>query len=72
LSVSWARVRTSASQIPSGTTYGDRIHQFDVRIAKTVKYGRSRTLIALNVYNALNASAVLTCDNSFVPGGSRR
>ena len=49
--------------------YGDRINQFDVRVAKTLKYGRSRTLIALDLYNVLNSSAVLTYNNIFVPGG---
>ena len=55
--------------VPPGTAYGDRINQFDVRVAKTLKYGRSRTLIAFDLYNALNSSAVLTYDNTFVPGG---
>jgi hypothetical protein len=34
-----------------------------------LKYGRSRTLIAFDLYNALNSSAVLTYDNTFVPAG---
>jgi hypothetical protein len=55
--------------LPPGAMYGDRINQFDVRVAKTLRYGRFRTLIALDVYNALNSSAVLTYNNSFVPGG---
>ena len=55
--------------VPPGTSYGDRINQFDVRVAKILKYGRSRTLIAFDLYNALNSSAVLTYDNTFVPGG---
>ena len=28
-----------------------------------------RTLVALDIYNALNSSAVLTYNNTFVPGG---
>jgi len=56
--------------VPPGTSYGDRINQFDVRVAKSLKYGRSRTLIAFDLYNALNSSAVLTSDNTFVPGGA--
>jgi Carboxypeptidase regulatory-like domain len=55
--------------VPPGTAYGDRINQFDIRAAKTMRYGRSRTLIAFDVYNTLNSSAVLTYDNTFVPGG---
>ena len=52
-----------------GTMYGDRLNQFDFRVARSVKWGRSRTLIALDVYNLLNSSAVLTYNNTFVPGG---
>jgi len=38
-------------------------------VAKALRYGRSRTLIALEIYNALNSSAVLAYNNAFVPGG---
>jgi hypothetical protein len=55
--------------VPPGTMYGDRINQLDVRVAKTLKFGGSRTLLALDTYNALNSSAVLTYDSTFVPGG---
>jgi hypothetical protein len=39
-------------------------------VGKTLKYGRTRTLIALDIYNAMNSSAVLTYNNTFVPGGT--
>jgi hypothetical protein len=55
--------------VAPGTMYGDRINQLDVRLAKTLRHGRSRTLLALDLYNALNSSAVLTQDSTFVPGG---
>ena len=55
--------------VAPGTMYGDRINQLDLRVAKTLRYRRSRTLIALDIYNALNSSAVLTYNNTFVPGG---
>ena len=56
--------------VAPGTMYGDRINQLDVRAGKSLKYGRSRTVIAVDVYNALNSSAVLTYNNAFVPGGT--
>ncbi len=52
-----------------GAMYGDRVNQFDLRVAKTLMYGGFRTLIALDLYNVLNSSAVLTYNNTFVPGG---
>ena len=56
--------------IAPGAMYGDRINELDFRLAKALNWGRSRTLIALEVYNLLNSSAVLTYNNTFVPGGT--
>jgi hypothetical protein len=56
--------------IAPGSRYGDRVNQIDFRVGKILKHGRSRTLIALDVYNALNSSARLTYNNSYVPGGA--
>jgi carboxypeptidase family protein len=53
-----------------GTRYGDRIDELDVRVAKVLRHGSSRTMIALDIYNALNSSAGLTYNNAFVPGAS--
>jgi len=55
--------------VEPGTMYGDRINQLDFRVAKLLTLGGTRSTIALDVYNALNSSAVLTYDNTFVPGG---
>jgi carboxypeptidase family protein len=56
--------------VAPGTRYGDRVNQLDVRVAKIVRHGRSRTMVALDIYNALNSSAGLTYNNAFVPGTS--
>jgi hypothetical protein len=56
--------------VEPGTMYGDRINQLDVRLAKTLRYGRSRTMLALDLYNMLNSSAALTYNMAFVPGGT--
>ena len=55
--------------VAPGTMYGDRINQLDLRVAKSFKAGPSRTVIGVDVYNALNSSTVLTYNNTFVPGG---
>jgi hypothetical protein len=54
--------------IPPGTRFGDRINELDVRLAKILRFGHSRTTAAVEVYNALNASAGLSYNNAFVPG----
>jgi hypothetical protein len=56
--------------VPPGAMYGDRINQLDLRVGKILKFGRARAMVALDVYNALNSSAVLTYNNAFIPGGT--
>ena len=56
--------------VAPGTMSGDRINQLDVRAAKILRHGRLRTMVALDIYNALNSSAGLTYNNAFVPGAS--
>jgi hypothetical protein len=53
-----------------GTRYGDRVNELDWRVAKMFDYRRLRLMLAGDVYNALNSSAVLTYNMAFVPGGS--
>jgi len=38
-------------------------------VAKSLRFGGLRTLIAVDLYNALNSSAVLTYNIGYVPGG---
>jgi Carboxypeptidase regulatory-like domain len=53
-----------------GTRYGDRLNQLDFRVAKILRFGRTRTMIGADLYNALNSGVVLTYNNAFIPGGS--
>jgi hypothetical protein len=53
-----------------GSRRGERVDQLDLRVARTVTGGRFRILGAVDVYNALNASPVLSYNNTFVPGGT--
>lgn len=52
--------------IEPGTLYGDRVNQFDVRFAKILRFGRTRTNVGLDVYNMTNAAPVLTYNQTFV------
>ena len=53
--------------IEPGTLYGDRVNQFDVRVAKILRFGRTRTNVGFDVYNVTNAAPVLTYNQTFVP-----
>lgn len=55
--------------ISPGSLYGDRINQLDLRMAKVFTSGRYRSTVGADVYNLLNSNAVLTYNNTFVPGG---
>jgi len=55
--------------IQPGTQYGDRINQLDFRVAKIVRYRRTRTQVGVDIYNATNSDTPLTYNNTFVPGG---
>ena len=56
--------------VAPGSMYGNRINQLDARVAKILNYRRTRTVLAVELYNALNSSAVLTYNTTFVPGGT--
>jgi hypothetical protein len=52
--------------IEPGTLYGNRINQLDLRIAKLLRFNGTKTMIGVDLYNALNADGILTYNNSYV------
>jgi hypothetical protein len=56
--------------IAPGTQYADGLSQLDLRIAKILRFGSTRTTLNLDIYNATNSNTVLTLNNAFTPGGS--
>jgi hypothetical protein len=60
--------------IAPNTIYGDGLNQLDLRLAKILRFGPTRTTINLDIYNTTNANTILTQNNNFVPlasGGAR-
>jgi hypothetical protein len=51
--------------IPTATEYGDRLNQLDFRIGKLLRFGKLRTALNVDLFNALNAEAVLTENPNF-------
>ncbi|HVZ22424.1 MAG TPA: carboxypeptidase-like regulatory domain-containing protein [Vicinamibacterales bacterium] len=51
--------------VQPGTLYGDRVNEVDFKIGKLLKFGPTKTNIALEVYNALNSAAVLGYNQTF-------
>jgi hypothetical protein len=53
--------------VEPGTLYGERINQIDMRFAKVLRFGRTRSTVGIDVYNLANSNAVLTHNLTFVP-----
>jgi hypothetical protein len=47
---------TTVNIVKPGTLYPERLNQFDVRLAKMIRFEQRRLNIALDVYNVLNSS----------------
>ena len=43
----------------------DRNNQLDLRFGKVIRWQRTRSTVNIDLYNALNSSAILTANNSF-------
>jgi hypothetical protein len=53
--------------IEPGTLYGERVNQVDMRFAKVLRFGRTRSTVGLDLYNLANNDAVLTYNQTFSP-----
>jgi len=51
--------------IEPGSLYGDRVNQLDLRVAKILRFGKTRTNLGVDIYNVLNANPVLTYNEAF-------
>jgi len=56
---------TALATATAGVLYGDRMNQLDLRVGKLLKIGQTRSVISLDIYNALNSNAVLTESNAY-------
>ena len=53
--------------VEPGTLYGDRINEVDLRVAKILRFGRTRTNVGFDLYNIANAAPVLSYNQAFSP-----
>ncbi len=42
--------------VQPGTLYGERLNQADLRLGKNLRYGRTRTMVALDIFNLFNSN----------------
>ena len=50
---------------PNGQQYLDRDNQLDLRFGKVLRFGRARTALNFDLYNALNRSTILTANTTY-------
>jgi len=55
--------------VEPGTLFGERLNQLDFRVAKVFPWGRSRTALNFDLYNAFNASTVLAENAAYSGSG---
>jgi len=48
-----------------GQMYGDRVNQVDLRVAKIIRMGRTRTMVGFDLYNLFNSNPGLTYNQTF-------
>jgi hypothetical protein len=48
------------------------VNNFDLRVAKILRFGRTRTNVGVDIYNLMNSSTVLNYNQAFNPGGNWR
>jgi len=65
--LSGSQANTTVNMVEPGTEYGDRLNQFDFRVGKILRFGSARATVSLDLYNAFNASTVLSQNNNYVP-----
>ncbi len=53
--------------IEPGTMYGDRANQLDLRVAKNLRFGGTRTNVGVDIFNILNSNPVLTYNQAYSP-----
>ena len=51
--------------VTPGALLGDRINNLDFRVAKILKFGRTRSQVTVDIYNLLNSSAVQTYNQTY-------
>jgi hypothetical protein len=55
------------SLIEQNTLYGDRLNQFDLRLARIFRQNRYRVQLMVDVYNVFNQAPVLSYNNTYGP-----
>ena len=50
-----------------GQVWGDRVNEFDLKLAKVVKFKNLRSNIGIDIFNVLNSNAILNYNQTYSP-----
>src|SRR5262245_57775888 len=56
--------------IAPGEVWGDRINEIDFRVAKVLRFGRTRTNVGVDIFNLINSNRTLTYNQTYSPTGT--
>ena len=57
----------TVSLIPPNTMFEDRYTQVDLRVSKTLRFGRARFQGMFDAYNVFNVSSIITRNDTYGP-----
>ena len=63
--LSGARANVPINLLNPGQMYGNRVTQLDFRVAKILRFGKTRANIGLDIYNVANSSTTLTYNATY-------
>ena len=55
----------ATTSVPYSTLFDPRINQVDVRLAKSLTFGRTRVQLTASVYNLTNTNAAMVINNQY-------
>jgi hypothetical protein len=58
--------------LPQGSLYGDRVNNLDVRFAKILRFGKTRTNVGIDLYNIFNTNTPTTYEAVYDPSNPSR
>ena len=53
--------------IEPNTLFGDRVNEINLRFAKVLRFGGTRSNVGVDLYNAFNSAPVLSYNQTFIP-----
>jgi hypothetical protein len=63
--LSGSAANVTINLLEAGEMYRDRINQVDFRVAKNIRFGRTRANVGVDLYNALNSSVVQNSNQTY-------